>query len=261
MAEGQRIREVDIGWIEHRQRPLSELKETSEQVVRAILKRAGVLERKHKLVAFDLDQTLINERSMDVFARELGFAGKLAKIRAGYEKSKTPEHELSRKLARLFAGKREYEAREACDKMTLAKNAAEVIRQLKKQGYKTAIISQAFSPAADYFREKLGCNDAINPVLKTRNGRFTGAVVFPCQNNRPKRGCSRRAVCKLLALKKIAKKYGATLRECVAVGNSEGDSCMLREAGIGIAINADEQARKAANLEIENLAEILALID
>lgn len=55
------------------------------------------------------------------------------------------------------------------------------------------------------------------------------------------------------ALEVLAKHYGYSLEECIAVGNDENDIEMLQKAGLGIAVkNANPKAKKAADYITEN---------
>jgi Cof subfamily protein (haloacid dehalogenase superfamily) len=50
------------------------------------------------------------------------------------------------------------------------------------------------------------------------------------------------------SLETLAKHYGYSLEECIAIGNDENDIEMIKKAGLGIAVkNAREDVKKAAN--------------
>lgn len=55
------------------------------------------------------------------------------------------------------------------------------------------------------------------------------------------------------ALELLAKHYGYSLDECIAVGNDENDIEMIKKVGLGIAVsNANDKAKKVADYITEN---------
>ncbi|HII39162.1 TPA: glycosyltransferase, partial [Candidatus Micrarchaeota archaeon] len=81
IKRGERVIEVNIGRVEHKHRSLSEVAATSREVTKTILEKAGFLAKKHKLVLFDFDRTLVAGSSIEALAEGLGFTSRLEAAR------------------------------------------------------------------------------------------------------------------------------------------------------------------------------------
>lgn len=249
-----RIKEVDIGNLVHKKQPVENLIAMSEQVIQTILEETGIIAKSHKLIAFDLDNTLIRGSSIGYIAKKWGFERELGTLREEYRKGKIKEYEITISLAECFKGKSLDEAYAICRKIKLAKNAKKIIEMLKKRQYKVVIISVAFSPVVRYFADLLEIDEYFCPVLVEKDGKFTGEVELDRKFNNE---CCDFAICKKEKLADISKKYGLELEKCVAVGDGKSDRCMFEAAGLSISkgkmLNAD--------LCIKNLAEVLVVVD
>ncbi|MEW6328812.1 MAG: HAD-IB family phosphatase [Candidatus Micrarchaeota archaeon] len=249
-----RIKEVDLGALIHKKRPLEEKVLMAEEVARIIMEKAGVLQRKG-LVAFDLDGTLLASHSLDAFAREWGFEEELGEWRKMLHEGTLLDTELALLVAKKFKGKTEEDVASVCARIPLARNARKAVQELKARGFKIALITCALSPIAEYFREKLGADYVRAPLLRQKEGRFTGHVDI-----RMNRKCCSTALCKAKALRALARKEGLRIEECVAVGNSDSDVCMVRTPAFGVAINASESLKKVADVGITDLGELPGVI-
>ena len=249
-----RIKEVDIGKIVHKKQPVENLIAMSEQVIQTILEETGIIGKSHKLIAFDLDSTLIQGSSIEFIAKKWGFEKELGDLRERYRKGKIKEYEITISLAKYFKGKSLDETYAICRKIKLARNAKKIIEMLKKRQYKVVIISVAFSPVVEYFANLLEADENSCPKLIAKEGKFTGEVELDRKFNNE---CCDFAICKREKLIELSKKYNLGLEECVAVGDGKSDKCMFEASGLSISkgkkINAD--------LCIKNLAEVLVMVD
>lgn len=269
IKERQRIKEVEIGTIIHKKRPPEDLIKMGEDVVKTIFNKAGdvkdflAFNRKELvgeskgMIAFDLDKTLVDASTIEIIARRFGFFTNLLRLRMMYWRKRIEEYEITSNLAILLKGKKPSDIEKICEKISLKKNAKEVIQQLKKRNYITAIISSAFSPITEYFAKKLDVDDFMCPELITKKGRFTGEVEFSKTFDK----CCYQSVCKKKALKILAKKYKMKLNSTIAVGNSENDIEMLQTAGLGIALKGNKKLERVADVVIKDLTEILLYVD
>jgi len=128
------------------------------------------------------------------------------------------------------------------DEAPLMKNAKSTVAQLKKAGYKTAVVSSGISILAERVQRELEIDSVFaNKVLAERSGVLTGKgveVVNPL---------SKEAV-----LRKFASDQHTTPQCCAVVGDTIFDVPMFREAGFSIAFNTDDKrVRKAANVAVE----------
>lgn len=262
----QRIKEVDIGNIIHKKRPMEEIIKTADDVVNTIFKKAVDMEEfilfdKQKLitepkgiVAFDLDGTLIKQSSIEKLARKFNFLKKLLMLRFSYIRGKKKEYEITIGLAESMKGKNKDDVYSVCDKIEIVKNAESVIKKLKEKGYVVVIISSAFSPVVEYFSKKLGVEEFYCPELISVDSKYTGQIQFSGIFDDK---CCSQSVCKKKVLLDIAEKYKLNMDSTVAVGNGKNDLCMLNIAGTGIVIGHSLSDKKT----IDDLSEILLYVE
>jgi HAD superfamily phosphoserine phosphatase-like hydrolase len=113
------------------------------------------------------------------------------------------------------------------------KNGQEIISALKIDGFKIGIITDSYSIAAKTLMNKLGIDFYAANDLVSSNGLITGEVNMPLGWEKINCSC-RISVCKRYHLQMYAKKYGINMEDTVAIGDSRGDVCMIKHAGIGI---------------------------
>ena len=70
-------------------------------------------------------------------------------------------------------------------------------------------------------------------------------------------GCEMHSICKKDVLTTLRERLGLKVSETIAVGDSDVDICMLKNAGLGIAFKAPRKVRENADIHITNLKEIL----
>jgi len=133
--------------------------------------------------------------------------------------------------------------------LEITPGAEELISTLKALGYKTALISGGFSYFVDRIKEKLGIDYAYSNKLVIKNGKLTGELEEPIIDERRKGEL----------IGELARKENLLKEEIVAVGDGANDRFMLRNSGLGIAINPKDVLKKVADGVItkENLTGIL----
>ena len=251
---GQRIAEVDLGELKHKKQPLAGKALMSQVVMKKILQRHGLLAGRFKLVAFDLDETLVGERTIDAVAFEWGFLPELKKWRDEFEAGKITENRLNERIAREFRGRTRRDVEAVLEKVPLRSRAFELVRELKKRNYAVAMITMAFDPIARFYAEKLGITRAVSRRLAKKGRTYTGRVKTPFSHG--KHGMD-----KGRALESIAASFGTSAERCVFVGNGSGDVPALKAAGLGVAITPSEpEAEAAAQEKIDSLSELLLVL-
>ena len=256
--KGLKIEEVEMGKLEHKERPMHEKIKMAEEVTKTIFEKAGLI-KKYELIVFDLDGTLIKERSIDYFAKKYGFHKRLLTLRKKLIAGKASELQMANHLAKEFTDKTAQDIEKVCEEIHIVKNAKEVIDKLKERRYRIYIVSQAFSPIVRYFAKKLGVENFICPELVEKDGKFTGEVTMPVFENSSCKYHGKDG-CKAEELKLVAKKNKVEMRHTVAVGDSRGDICMLEASELGILIGKSKDTRRAANIQIDNMAELLLYV-
>ena len=211
-----------------------------------------------KLIAFDMDGTLITDRFIFRLARRFGFETNLEEILS----SDIPEHEKTRSIASLLKGIRIEEIIDTFDQIPLSPGTQTTVQELKNEGHVLAIISDSYTIATERLKERLGFDYIIANRLIVKGGRATGEVEMPSNWTVNRTGCLKHSVCKLNALVSLSEKTKIPVERTVAVGDSMADICMLKQAGLGIAFNPKTQAvEQSADITLkEDLSGLLTVI-
>lgn len=200
--------------------------------------QADDLYRRHRrLVAFDMDSTLIQTEVIDELARAAGVGEEVSAITEAAMRGELDFKEsLQRRLA-LLKGLDESVMAGIAERLPLADGAERLLRTLKQLGYKTAIISGGFTYFGEYLQKKLGVDYVFANQLEIRDGKLTGGVIGDIVDGEKKAEC----------LTTLAGQEGINLQQVVAVGDGANDLPMLRIAGLGIAFRAKPLVKKNAH--------------
>ncbi len=205
-----------------------------------------------KLIAFDLDNVLIDGEAIDEIGRLMGVESKISEItKKAMEGDLDFETSLKERVA-LLKGASVEDINEVVSKIPLMKGAEETIAELKKRGYKIATITGSFEIIANRMKEDLGLDYAFSNVLHEENGKLTGEVSGPLVKGS-----------KAEVLKEIMEMEKIKAEESAAVGDGANDVSMLEEAGLGIAFNAKPVLKEKADVVVEkrDLKELLPVFE
>ncbi|MCX6799458.1 MAG: HAD-IB family phosphatase, partial [Candidatus Diapherotrites archaeon] len=249
----EKVIETDIGALEHKHRSLQQLSETASEVTKTILQNAGFFSKKHKIIIFDFDRTLVKGSSIDLISKKLGFGKALGQERKKYNAGEISERELTKRIARMFSGIPEEKMAEAASEIPKQHFANETIIYLKRMGYKIAVVSFAFRQAIEgCFHPKL-FDAIVSPALEVEGRAFTGKAVIP------KPVSEKHVFSKGAAVKSLLKRFGAKSGEAIAVGDSPADNEMFKQVGVAVAINPKKAAPAA--VRIKSIPEIIIIAE
>lgn len=211
--------------------------------------------RKHKrLAVFDMDSTLIQQEVIDEIARKLGVE---AQVSAITERAMNGELDFTaslRERCALLNGVPSSVFEELRSVITLTPGARDLVRVLKRLGYKTAVLSGGFTPLTSWQAEQLGLDHAFaNHLVVSADGlTLTGEVTGDIVN----------AEKKAEHLVNIAAKENIILDQVLAVGDGANDLPMMKVAGLGVAFNAKPKVQLAAPARVNSssLLDILYLL-
>ncbi len=281
-----RLKEVNIGYIENKSRPWQTLGKMSTEVSRAIIRRATLkdgnfvsldelgsvdiiaaqmekvvkeeMNSLRKIVLFDMDNTLLRGRFIDTCAAKFQFTDELARLRTA---EKDPAV-LTKRIAMLLRGLSHGELLQVAASIPIVEDAAEVVEQLKQSGIKVGIISDSYQLVVDYVKNQVGADFGLGNRLEFFEGKATGEVIIPSwfYNNLESK-CGH-IICKTNALQQIARKHNISFENCIAIGDSENDLCMIEQAGMGIAFcTSNEKLRTSADriIDKQSFKELLGM--
>jgi len=212
---------------------------------------------KYRLIIFDMDGTLLNGRTIFKIAEEKGFENKLNEIMKG----KMVAYKKTIEIAKLLRCIEKDEFLEIFRKIPLNENAKYVVNELKKIGMKIAIATDSYQIAAMDLKNRLGIDYVFSNEIVIKGNHLTGEIILNNKNPTKKfEGCKIHSICKRDILFQLCKDLKIGIEETIAVGDGKVDICMIKEAGLGIAFNAEEDVRKNADVSINNLTEILKYV-
>ncbi len=195
-----------------------------------------VYRRNRRLVALDMDSTLISVEVIDELAKAAGVGEKVAAITEAAMRGELDFKESLRRRVALLEGLDERRLGEIAARLPLTEGAERLIGTLKRLGFKIAIVSGGFTYFGRTLQERLGIDYLFANELEITGGKLTGRVAGEIVGAQEK--------AELLAA--LAARERINIAQIVAVGDGANDLPMLAAAGLGIAFRAKPLVRESA---------------
>jgi phosphoserine phosphatase len=238
------VKDVDFEKLRH------DLRARCEQVgVNAVVQPHSMFRTRKRLVVFDMDSTIVDGEVIDELAHAAGVGEKVAHITRRAMQGELDFKDALRQRVAMLKGLTVDDLERIASEMKLTPGAEDLIRTLKRMGFRLALISGGFTFFTDHLKRELGFDYTYANQLVVRDGIVTGEVAGDIIDMHRKGEI----------LKELAAKEGLTTDEVVAVGDGANDQIMIKNAGLGIAFNAKEILKRAADgsLSKDNLKGIL----
>ncbi|GAB3378261.1 phosphoserine phosphatase SerB [Azotobacter armeniacus] len=202
-----------------------------------------VFRRVRRLAVFDMDSTLIEAEVIDELAKAAGIGEQVAAITERAMRGELDFRASFKERLALLKGLPEGVLAEIGASLRLTEGAEVLFAELKRLGYKTAILSGGFSYFARQVQQKLGIDYVFANELEIVDGKVTGVAVEPIVDGQRKADL----------LCQLAEQEGLCLEQTIAVGDGANDLPMLGLAGLGVAFRAKPLVRQSAKQAISNL--------
>lgn len=202
-----------------------------------------VYRRNGRLVAFDMDSTLIRTEVIDELARLAGVGDQVSAITEAAMRGELDFQASFRKRMSLLKGLPVSALQTVLDTLPLMDGAERLTTTLRKLGYKTAILSGGFTFVGRELQRRLGIDYLHANELDIVDGVLTGEVHTEIVDGARKAHY----------LAEIARAEGLSMHQVIAVGDGANDLPMLRLAGLGIAFRAKPLVRQSARQAISTM--------
>lgn len=203
----------------------------------------SIFRRNRRLVVFDMDSTLIDAEVIDELAKAAGVGEQVAAITERAMRGELDFQASFRERMALLKGLPESTLEQIAQTLRLTEGAETLISQLRRLGYKTAILSGGFTYFAERLQKHLGIDYVYANTLLVKDGRVTGEVQLPIVDGQRKADL----------LRELAQREGISLEQTIAVGDGANDLPMLSIAGLGVAFRAKPLVKKSAKQAISTL--------
>jgi len=197
-----------------------------------------------KVLAMDMDSTLINIECIDEIAGVAGVKDKVSEITEAAMRGEIKDfaESLRRRVALLKDVPAEALEQVYTEKLRLNPGAERLITTAQAAGIKVLLVSGGFTFFTDRLRERLKLDSAHANTLEIDNGVLTGRVLGDILD----------ADAKAVYLREFARTHGATKEQVIAMGDGANDLKMLGAAGFPMAYHAKplvrQQTRYALNV-------------
>lgn len=207
--------------------------------------------RDFKLIAFDMDSTLISIECVDEIADAVGKKEEVTAITEAAMRGEIADYKESlRQRVALLKGVTVADMeRVYVERLRINPGAAELINACKAAGLKVLLVSGGFTFFAHRVRDTLGIDFVRANVLEVASGpncgELTGRMVDQPWGDICDGAEKRRTMLEVASL------LGIEPRECIAMGDGANDLPMMREAGLSVAYHAKPAVREQAMVAIE----------
>lgn len=199
-----------------------------------------------RLVAFDMDSTLINIECVDEIADAAGRKAEVAEITEAAMRGEIADYKdsLRRRVALLAGVPVSALEKVWTEKLRLNPGVQTFVQACQAAGLKTLLVSGGFTFFSERIRRQLRLDFARANTLGVAHGKLTGTLF-----DRPWGDIVDGAEKKRVLLE-VAELMGIETAQCIAVGDGANDLPMMGAAGLSIAYHPKPAVREQAMISI-----------
>ncbi len=205
-----------------------------------------------RLVAMDMDSTLITIECIDEIADMVGVKPQVAAITASAMRGEIAFPESLRRRVGLLSGldeaalQRVYEER-----LRLSPGAETMLAAMKALGFRSLLVSGGFTFFTSRLEARLGLDFTLANTLEIRDGRLTGQVLGDIVD----------ATAKADKVKSVCAQFGISPAQSIVIGDGANDLEMMAVGGVSVAYRAKPvvQAKATHALNFSGLDAVVNL--
>lgn len=205
-----------------------------------------------KLIAFDMDSTLINIECVDEIADAAGRKAEVAAITEAAMRGEITDYKDSlRRRVALLRGVTVADMESVyVERLQLNPGAAELVRACKAAGLKVLLVSGGFTFFTDRIRDRLGIDYTRSNVLEIESGPNCGQLTGRMVDQPWGDICDGAEKRKMLL--ETCEKLGISPQQAIAMGDGANDLPMMGVAGLSVAYHAKPKVREQAMVAINS---------
>jgi phosphoserine phosphatase len=206
----------------------------------------------YKLIAFDMDSTLINIECVDEIADAAGRKAEVAAITEAAMRGEITDYKASlRARVALLKGVTVQHMEEVyTQRLQLNPGAEALVKACKAAGLKVLLVSGGFTFFTDRIRARLGLDFARSNVLEVESGPTCGTLTGRMVDQPWGDICD--GAEKRRTLLEVSTLMGIAPEQCIAMGDGANDLPMMGVAGLAVAYHAKPAVREKAHVAINS---------
>ncbi len=194
-----------------------------------------------KLVAMDMDSTLITIECIDEIADMQGLKAEVSEIT---EAAMRGELDFSESLTRRVALLKDLDAtalgRVYDERLNISMGGEAMLAGVKAAGMKTLLVSGGFTFFTERLQERLGLDTTHANVLEIVDGKLTGRVIGGIVDAEEKKR----------TVERVCASMGITPQQAIVMGDGANDLKMMGIAGLSVAFRAKPVVRAQASVAL-----------
>lgn len=194
-----------------------------------------------KLVAMDMDSTLITIECIDEIADMQGLKPQVAEITEAAMRGELEFKEsLTRRVALLKGLDASALQRVYDERLQLSPGAEAMLQGLQALGMKSLLVSGGFTYFTDRMKQRLQLDYTHSNQLEIIDGKLTGKVIGGIVDGEEKK----------LTVERVCKDIGISPEQSIVMGDGANDLKMMSIAGLSVAFRAKPVVRAQADITL-----------
>jgi phosphoserine phosphatase len=195
----------------------------------------------YKLVAMDMDSTLITIECIDEIADMQGLKAQVSEITEAAMRGELDFSESLKRRVALLEGldtsalERVYEER-----LRLSPGAETMLKEVQAAGLKTLLVSGGFTYFTGRLKQRLGLDYTNANELEIIDGKLTGRVVGGIVDAEEKKR----------TVERVCAELGIAPSQAIVMGDGANDLKMMGISGMSVAFRAKPVVREQANVAL-----------